>query len=129
VPGPLAPVDWVRGVLAHAVGRIPEGKVLLGVSASGYDWTRRGAERVGPAEAVARAERYAPGCVEHDPLGEAPWFRYLDEHETAHEVWFEDARSVAVKRRVAAECGARGVVLWLSATPETGVWTEVGTAL
>jgi spore germination protein len=129
VPGPLAPIDWVRGVVAHAVGRIAEGKVLLGVSASGYDWTRRGAERVGRPEALALADRYAAGRVEHDPLGEAPWFRYLDEHGNAHEVWFEDARSVGVKRQVAAEYGARGIVLWLSATPETDVWTEVGKAL
>lgn len=125
VPGPLAPVDWVKAVLVHAVDRVPTGRVLLGVSASGYDWTRRGAVRVGRSQAVALAERYASGRVEFDPLGEAPWFRYLDEHGTAHEVWFEDARSVAVKQRVATECGARGIVLWMSATVGADVWAEL----
>lgn len=128
VPGPLAPVDWVKGVLVHAVECIPAEKVLLGVSATGYNWTRGGGERVGWAEVAAGADRFAGGRVEHDPLGEAPWLRYLDEHDTAHEVWFEDARSVAIKRRVAGECGARGIFLWLSATPDIDVWAEVAHA-
>ncbi len=123
--GPLAPVDWIADVLVHAIERIPPEKLLLGVAAAGYDWTRHGGTPVSHAQALALADRYAKGGVEFDPLGEAPWFRYLDEHGTAHEVWFEDARSMALKRRAAAAIGVRGVFLWMTTSPDTGVWAEL----
>jgi spore germination protein YaaH len=125
--GPSAPVDWVADVLRHAAERVPAEKLLLGVTTSGYDWVSRGGVAVGHPEAVGLAEHHAGGRVEFDPLGEAPWFRYLDPAGTAHEVWFEDARSLAVKRRRAAEIGVRGIVLWLSATPDPDVWAGLAT--
>jgi spore germination protein YaaH len=123
--GPPAPVSWVRDVLHHAAGQVPPDKLLVGLTGSGYDWTRHGAVPVGHAEAMRLADRHASGRVEMDPLGETPWFRYLDPDGTAHEVWFEDAHSVAAKLRAAAEVGVRGVLLRLSAAPDEAVWAEL----
>lgn len=123
--GPLAPVDWVEDVLAYAADRIPADKLLLGVTATGYDWTVRGGVPVGHARAIDLANRHAEGRVEFDPLGEAPWFRYVAADGAAHEVWFEDARALRVKRWVAAAAGVRGILLWLSASPDPGVWAEL----
>ncbi|HEY2225153.1 glycosyl hydrolase family 18 protein [Actinomycetospora sp.] len=125
VAGPPAPSGWVRDVLAHAAEHVPAGKLLVGVTGSGYDWTREGAVPVSHAEAIGLAVRHASGRVEVDPLAETPWFRYLDPAGTAHEVWFEDARSVAVKLRGAAAIGVGGVLLRLAATPDEGVWAEL----
>jgi spore germination protein len=37
-PGPIAPIDWVRDVLAFARSTIPAGRIVHGVPLYGYDW-------------------------------------------------------------------------------------------
>lgn len=37
-PGPIASVNWVQNVVKYAVTAIPKEKLLLGVTAYGYDW-------------------------------------------------------------------------------------------
>ena len=38
-PMPIAPLNWVRRVLAYAVQEIPPAKINLGIPNYAYDWT------------------------------------------------------------------------------------------
>lgn len=38
-PGPIAPVSWVRDILAYATKKIPPEKIWLGVNLYGYQWS------------------------------------------------------------------------------------------
>lgn len=124
-PGPIAPVDWIRAVLTYATALVPPHKIVLGATTTGYQWTGDRGVPVGHRDALALAQRLAGGTVRWDPMSCAPWFGRRDADGTVHEVWFEDARSLAAKRRVAAEAGVHGILLWLAASPDPRVWTEL----
>lgn len=124
-PGPIAPVDWIRAVLTYATALVPPHKIVLGAATTGYSWTGDRGVPVGHRDALALAHRLAGGEVRWDPMSCAPWFGRRDPDGTVHEVWFEDGRSLAAKRRVAAEAGVHAILLWLSAPPDPRVWTDL----
>ncbi|MBQ7647249.1 MAG: spore gernimation protein, partial [Clostridia bacterium] len=43
---------------------------------------------------------------------QAPHFNYFDENGDEHEVWFEDARSIAARIELAAQYNLRGILYW-----------------
>ena len=47
--------------------------------------------------------------IEYDEAAQTPYFRYDND---GHEVWFEDARSIAAKWNLAREFGLSGVRYW-----------------
>ncbi len=120
VTGPplaVAPIPSVRRVLDYAVTVIPRDKIFLGVPTYGYDWPlpyQRGVTRavsLSPVEAVELARRYGADIL-YDAVAQAPYFRYEAEDGVVHEVWFEDARSIAAKLDLVTEYGFRGVGYW-----------------
>ena len=116
-PMAVAPLPQVRRVLDYALTEIPPEKIFLGVPTYGYDWPlpfRQGITRapsLSPQQALALARRYGAE-IQYDETAQAPWFRYTAENGTAHEVWFEDARSSLAKFRLAADNRLQGVGLW-----------------
>ena len=116
-PMAVAPVPQVRAVLDYAVSAIERKKIFLGVPLYGYDWplpyvrgTTR-AESLSPRRAVELALQYRAEIL-FDEQAQAPYFYYTDRAGRAHVVWFEDARSMDAKLRLAAEYGLQGVGYW-----------------
>ncbi len=116
-PLAVAPVYAVREVLDYAVTRIDAGKILLGISNYGYDWTLpyvRGegeAVSIGTVEAVDIARKNRAEIL-FDDRAQAPYFYYTDEEEKAHVVWFEDARSFEAKAGLICEYNLAGGFVW-----------------
>ena len=115
----VAPLNRVREVVEYALTRISASKLFLGVPTYGYDWTLpyvrggAGAPSLSPVEATQIAvERGAE--ILYDETAQAPWFRYLDDDGRLHEVWFEDARSISAKLRLAEELNLYGIGYWNS---------------
>lgn len=125
-PGPVAPVDWVRDVLAYATTVIPREKILVGLTMSGYDWVGRRARPITVEQATALADDRSPDGVRVDDTSASPWFRYSDDDGRAHEVWFEDADSITAKRAAAREAGVGGVFLWMFGPPDDAIWDRLG---
>lgn len=124
-PGPVAPLDWVEAVVAHAVARVPEEKVVLGLAAYGYDWVGGSGTDIGSADAARLAARQ--GVVPRWDSGSASsTFTYQLEGRS-HTVWYEDGRSAAAKAEVAVRNGLRGVALWRLGGEDPGVWATVDT--
>lgn len=112
----VAPLNKVRQVVEYALTEIPAEKILLGVPNYGYDWMlpfMRGesqAVTIGHVEAVQIA--IVNGVpIEYDETAQSPFFRY-EQESVMHEVWFEDARSLARKFDLVREYGLRGIGVW-----------------
>ncbi|QKY71055.1 LysM peptidoglycan-binding domain-containing protein [Lentibacillus sp. CBA3610] len=125
-PWAIAPVNKVRDVLDYAVTVIPRDKIVMGVPLYGRDWNIPWVEgtiasTVNPKEAIQLAARYGV-AIQYDETYQSPFFRYVDENGQAHEVWFEDARSVQAKYDTVKEYGLRGVNYWALGTPFPQNW-------
>ena len=129
-PMAVAPLPNVEQVVDYALTEIPAGKLILGVPLYGYDWTlpfvqgESRAQSLSNEEAVALARRYGAE-IAYDETARAPWFRYRDEAGNTHEVWFEDARSIEEKLRLAARKGMYGVGFWNLDRPFPQNWLVV----
>lgn len=122
----IAPINKVRQVLDYAVTEIPREKILMGIPNYAYDWTQpfvRGesvAEIMGNVEAVRRAAIHgAP--IQYDETAQSPWYTY-EQNGIAHEVWFEDVRSMEVKLRTAISYGFLGIGYWNLMRPFRANW-------
>ena len=115
-PLAVAPIYEVLRVLAYGVSEIPPDKLLLGVANYGYDWTLpyeegSAARSLSNPQAVDLAWRYGAEIV-YDEDAQAPNFSYVTSEGVAHQVWFEDVRSLRAKLEAARNFGLRGVNFW-----------------
>ena len=128
-PRAVAPIGSVRRVAEYALTEISREKLQLGVPNYGYDWTlpwREGvpARTIGNLEAVRLAsERGA--VIEYDEAAATPWFRYYAEDGVEHEVWFEDARSIAAKLALVRELALGGIGVWQIMRWFPQLWRQV----
>lgn len=123
-PGPIAPLPEVRRVLEYAVDRIQRDKILLGIPFYAYDWTI-GSEAPAQALSLQDAVQMAmdrQARIEFDEDARSPYFLYWEDG-TAHEVWFEDARSLAGKFDLVREFGLGGLGFWRIGLPAVQAWT------
>lgn len=125
-PMAVSPINKVREVLDYAVTAIPREKIYLGFSLYGYDWTlpyfkgNDPARSLSPEEAVMLA--YAKDAViQYSVAAESPFF-YYNEGSAAHEVWFEDARSVNARLSLVSEYGLRGAGFWHAGRGAAQCW-------
>ena len=115
-PMAVAPLPQVRRVVEYALTEFYPNQLYLGIPNYGYNWTlpfHQGSRTrsVSNTEAVRLAwERRS--SIRYDETVQAPWFRYVDDQGTEHEVWFEDARSIQAKLNLAFDYGLYGVGYW-----------------
>lgn len=127
-PGPVAPIGWIREVLAYAKSQMPPDRIVLGIPLSGYDWSGGTAESVTWLQAFRLTGKHnlEPN---YDARSQSPWFRYTDEEGNDHEVWFENAASSAAKFEAARGAGIRGVYLWMYGYEDTATWRKLRESL
>lgn len=112
----VAPLNMVRRVVEYALTEIPAEKIDLGIPNYGYDWPlpfERGvtaARTIGNVEAVQIAIEN-DAVIYFDETAKSPYFNY-EKAGIAHEVWFEDPRSMNAKLDLVAEYGLRGTGWW-----------------
>ena len=115
-PRAVSPVDRMRRVMDYAVTKIPPGKILLGFSNYGYNWTlpwKQGqAASVISNAAAANLAASVYAEIKFDEAAQAPFFNYTDPSGVRHEVWFEDARSVKARLGLVSEYGLAGISIW-----------------
>lgn len=115
-PMAIAPLDKVSKVVDYGLSQIPSDKLVLGIPNYAYNWIipkvdNERATTIGNIQAVNIARKYGAE-ISYDYNAESPYFRYTDENGEAHEVWFEDSRSIFAKLRLADEKGLKGVGYW-----------------
>ncbi len=126
-PMAVAPLSEVRKVINFAVSVISPKKIMMGIPLYGYDWTLpytpggQFAEAVGNQEAVDRAGKVG-AFIRYDYTAQSPNYSYWDAKGKQHVVWFEDARSIEAKLKLASQYGLRGVSFWVLAKPFPQNW-------
>jgi spore germination protein YaaH len=123
-PGAVAPMPWVREVLAYAKTQMPAEKIVLGIPVSGYDWVDGHGEVVTWIQCYGRTKAFN-ATVQYDRLSESPSFKYTDAQGREHEVWFENAESTATKLEAAKAAGIRGVYLWMISSEDDRTWATL----
>lgn len=128
-PMAVAPLPQVTQVVDYALTEIPAGKIQLGIPNYGYDWTlphdpSRRAVTLGNQEAVALAAQVGAE-ISFDQTAQAPVFSYVREG-VRHQVWFEDARSIQAKLRLALGRRLGGAAYWNLLRPFAQNWAELG---
>ena len=130
-PMAVSPITEVEKVVRYALTEIPASKILLGQNLYGYDWTlpyvRGGpyAVAVSPQRAIEIAMQYN-AAIQYDLGAQAPFFEYYDEQGKAHNVWFEDARSIQAKFNLVKQYQLRGVGYWKLGLPFPQNWLLIG---
>ena len=115
-PMAVAPINEVRRVVEYAITRIPPEKINLGIPNYGYDWAlpfvqgESKARAIGNVQAVQLAAANNAGIL-FDELSQSPYFTYYKDG-VAHEVWFEDVRSMEAKFGLVQEYGLKGMGYW-----------------
>jgi len=120
-PGPIAPLDWVREVMAYASCEIPTEKILMGIPYYGRSWrvndqgTGWTSEAFGLAGALKKAEQYGATITREttptDPVG-IPTFKYVDESGRSWTAYFDDRLSWAAKLDLLDSYNLGGIGGW-----------------
>ena len=117
MPGPVSSLDWFTACLDYALTVFPQDRISIGLPAYGYDWDLT----AGPDGGVGATINYADvppliaqygAKVEWDAVAATPWFTYKAKNGHHHEVWFENATSIALKAGVAKYKGV-GASVWV----------------
>ena len=61
-------------------------------------------------------------AIQYDVAAQAPYYHYTDRGGREHAVWFEDARSIEAKLRLADEYHLQGVGYWNLTRPFPQNW-------
>lgn len=126
-PLAVAPIPNVRRVLDYAVTVIPREKIYLGIPNYGYDWQlpfvqgESRAQSISNMRAVEIAREFG-ASIDYDGEAQSPYFFYTANDGTAHEVWFEDARSIRAKLSLVTEYSLYGAGYWNLMRPFPQNW-------
>jgi spore germination protein YaaH/putative cell wall-binding protein len=120
-PGPIAPLDWVRQVVAYITTQAPAEKVIMGMPYYGRDWwwsrSSNGWLSVAFGWAIATQTAAENGAeitretTATDPIG-IPTFKYVDKDGDNRTAYFDDAISWGAKLDLVDEFNLAGVGGW-----------------
>ena len=107
-PGPVGPLAWQRSAMVSLLEQVPPRKARLGFGGYGYTWPRHGAGRsVTDAEARELVAADGATAVWNSVAGE--WTARLSDGTV---LWWADARSYALRLRLARDLGVGGLAVW-----------------
>ncbi len=125
-PGPVSGLDWMSACLAYAESVVPKAKISLGFPAYGYDWnlTAGGGDTIAWNQVPALIKR--TGAVpQWDDATSSPWFTYTAANGSSHVVWYENARSIALKASLAATNEVASVSVWALGLEDPTYWQAI----
>lgn len=119
--GPIAPLPWVRQVIAYARTQADPRRFELGVPAYGYEWYgRTSATAVYARQAPALAAQVHARPRWDAASGEETFSYHTGGHR--HTVWYENAAADFERARMAAAAGFSGVAVWAAGYEQPELW-------
>lgn len=114
IPGPIAPVEWIKKVGEYTKSKIPKEKIYMGIPFYGYDWCISGSGTDGGVvwDGVQNIlEKYKP-TVEWDDKAKEPWFLYIDDEKNTQVIYFQNAKSISYKLDAILDLDVAGLAIW-----------------
>ncbi|HET6512876.1 MAG TPA: glycosyl hydrolase family 18 protein, partial [Candidatus Kapabacteria bacterium] len=140
--GPVAPLNSAGLSIMNSLSRydlkgIDRSKLILGLPWYGYDWptasTEKEATTLAGGTAVTTAYAMQQSAIygrRYDQQAQSPSYTYQFD-QTIHQVWYDDAVSLAAKYKFALDEDLAGIGYWAMSyaahIPE--MWDAVGSAL
>ena len=124
LPGAIAGNAWHTDGIEELVSQVPPAKLIVALSAYGYDWnlaTHEPPTTLSYAEAMILA---ADVQADVEASGEEmnPTFTYQDDKEQAHEVWLLDAIAAWNQVSIARKQQVHGFSLWRLGMEDPSAW-------
>ncbi len=134
-PGPIASIGWVKKVIEYALSQMPPEKILLGIAGYGYDWdltlntarTRTFSNTLELARSLAKEKGSSSldEIIRWDTTALVPHITYIDSNGKAHEVWFENARSLMHKLDLVNQYRLSGIAIWRLGLEDPEIWQQI----
>ncbi|MGE5403368.1 MAG: glycosyl hydrolase family 18 protein [Candidatus Saccharibacteria bacterium] len=125
-PGAIASIGWVTDVVKYASTVVPKQKILLGVAAYGYDWSKNGTKARSIQDCMDIATERGATIV-WDDASQSPYFLYWDDYGVKHTVWFENSYSLAFKLNLVNAQGLGGIGIWRLGLEDANYWNTINT--
>lgn len=126
-PGPIASMPWLEEIIGYAKSlKISPEKIYLGVPLYGYDWNKDNDEGAAGLTYVDVLNLAKKQSVKEswDKKSKSPYFTYEEDGDN-HEVWFENARSVSEKIKLAKDAGLAGITFWRFGGEDPSIWNKI----
>lgn len=124
--GPIASHDWVNKVITYAVGKIPKEKIVMGLPVYSFDWGSN--KPTVPAylsysQSMDQAKKHGVD-LQYNDHDQVPHYQYTASG-VRHEVYLENAKSLAVKLDYARKHQLHGVAIWRLGMEDPSMWNAV----
>lgn len=121
--GPIAPIGWVSQVLSYATSQIPASKLLLGIPAYGYDWSKGQAQALSltQIDSIISTYNITPNW---DATDEVPYFNYT-ENGVNNTVYYENAQSTGDELTLVQEYHLAGIAIWRIGLEDSSFWSAI----
>lgn len=119
--GPIAPLPWVRQVIAYARSQAPADRYELGIPAYGYEWYGRTSATAVYANQLAGLADQVHARPRWDATQGEETFSFRRDHRK-HVVWVENAAAGAERAKLAAQAGFAGVAVWAAGYEQPQLW-------
>jgi spore germination protein len=106
-PGPIGPLAWQRAAVGALESVVPPSHIYLGAADYGYAWRPHSNDNLNVPQARGLAARWRARARWVPTAGE--WTATLRDGST---LWWSDARSVALRIKLARTLGVYGVAVW-----------------
>src|SRR5262245_38283603 len=127
--GSIASQGWYEGLLAKRMAELNPAKTIIALGNYGYNWTAGAdAKEVSFQQALIDA-RDSEAKIVFDDATHNPHYKYDEEDNTSHEVWFLDGVTAFNQMRAASGYHPGGFALWRLGSEDPSVWSVFGTNL
>ena len=106
-PGPIGPLAWQRASVGALESAVSASQIFLGAANYGYAWRPHSNDNLNVSQARALVARWHARSRWVASAGE--WTAKLSDGST---VWWSDARSVALRIKLARALGVHGLAIW-----------------
>lgn len=123
--GPIASITWQEKVVKYAITQMSNGKILLGVPAYGFDWTKgKSWPKYSSYEMTMDTVKSKGLKVLWSDKYKVPYVYYSD-RSGQREIWFENASSFSYKINLASKYGLKGIAIWRIGMEDPAVWNVI----
>lgn len=124
-PGPIASQSWYESTFQKLHAMIPPEKILAGVGNYAYDWPKdQMADDISVLEALAIAKK-RQADISMDPESQNPFFKYVNDKNVPHEVWYLDAETFKNQMKFLEGYSIKGAALWQLGSEDPKLWHYV----